>query len=130
MNQFDLKKYLLSLTDEQQEAVKNLRKLIFLYNPTISEEISKGKWYKGLLVYKTTTGQHLYALGPLSRGYTTFHMMPYYASPILQKKHKLKLSKFLSGKSCIKFKKYSDIPQASIKDILKKGSAFISLFKK
>jgi hypothetical protein len=75
-----------------------------------------------MIVYSTIEGHFVYALGPRSRGKITFHMMPYYSSPALQKKYGPSLKKFLSGKSCILFKQVDDLPLTAIKEIIGSGT--------
>ncbi len=123
-----IQSYLAPLESNQQEAIRGLRQLVFQYNPTLKEEIDQGKWFGGMLVYATKEGQFLYALGPRVQGYTTFHMMPYYGSKELQAKYGEQLKKFLSGKSCIKFKKFQDLPLVAIEGILQVGTSEVLKF--
>src|SRR5579863_6637243 len=102
--------YLNPLTPSQREAVTQMRKLIFEICPDLVEEIDQGKWFGGLLVYKTPDDIFAYALGPRGAGSTTFHMMLYYSSSELQKRHGAALKKFLTGKSCIRFQNFADLP--------------------
>ncbi len=113
-----LNEYLAPLTANQVEAITKLRSLILEYNPTLQESIDTGKWFGGMLTYTTPTSMFVYALGPRKNDHTAFHMMPYYASPDLQQKHGQALKKILSGKSCIKFARYDEIPLDAIRDIL------------
>lgn len=113
--------YLAPLTPLQAEGVWELKKLINKYAPNLEEQIDNGKWYKGLITYKTPDGNFVYAVGPRTGGFTTFHMMPYYASGDLQTHYGAELKKFLSGKSCIQFKQFSDIPKEALVDIIKQG---------
>ncbi len=111
-------KYLEPLTPSQREAVTQMRLLIFEICPTLVEEIDQGKWFGGLLTYNTTDGLFAFALGPRGEGLTTFHMMPYYGSPLLQQRHSAVLKKFLTGKSCIRFQNFADLPEEALRDIL------------
>ena len=117
-----VEKYLSELEPEQKANVLEIRKLIQRYAPGLTEKVSDGKWLKGLIVYYTAEGHFVYALGPRSHGKTSFHMMPYYGSPILQKKYGSTLKKFLSGKSCIMFKQVDDLPLTAIKEIIGSGT--------
>jgi hypothetical protein len=125
-----LQTYIQPLTPEQGEGILKLRELILKYSPNLTEKINPGKWMHSLLVYHTPEGQFAYALGPISNGFTTFHMMPYYGSTRLQEKHGEALKKFLSGKSCLKFKQYEDLPIDSIEDILHSGPTVLQEIKK
>ena len=117
-----VEKYLSELEPQQKANVLEIRKLIQKYAPGLTEKVSDGKWLKGLIVYTTTEGYFVYALGPRSRGKTTFHMMPYYGSPVLQKRYGSSLKEFMSGKSCILFKQVDDLPHAALKEIIGSGT--------
>jgi hypothetical protein len=117
-----VEKYLSELEPLQKANVLEIRKLIQKNSPGLTEKVSDGKWLKGLIVYTTAEGHFVYALGPRSRGRTSFHMMPYYGSLALQKKYGSTLKKFLSGKSCILFKRSDDLPLAVIKEIIRSGT--------
>jgi hypothetical protein len=115
-------KYLEPLTAEQQVSIQAFRRLLIAQAPSLVEQIDEGKWFVGLLTYSLPTGQFAFALGPRAHGFTTFHMMPYYESKALQERHGAALKKFLSGKSCIKFKNYADLPEESLADIIRVGT--------
>ena len=110
--------YLEPMTAEQSASIRSIRDMIAELNLHLHEEIDKGKWFGGQLTYYTEDRIHAYALGPLTGGFTTFHMMPFYGSKTLQERHGPALKKLLSGKSCIKFKTYSQIPEDALRDIL------------
>lgn len=119
-----IKQYLEPLNPDQTEGITAIRRLIFEYIPSAVEAIDEGKWSGGLLTYNRPDGVFLYALGPRKDGSTTFHMMPYYALPDLQKRYGNDLKKFLTGKSCIKFKRFSDLPQDALRGILGSMDSF------
>ncbi len=110
--------YLDPLDPAQRESVAAIRNLIAEAHLNLDEAVETGKWWTGLLVYSTVEKVPVFALGPLSGGFTTFHMMPYYGSAELQSRHGTALRKFLSGKSCIKFKSADQLPLDSLKDII------------
>lgn len=114
----EIEAYLASISTEQAECIRQVRRLIAGGAPDLIEEVDQGKWFGGLLTYYTADRIHAYALGPLNGGYTTLHMMPYYGSTILQARHGTALKSTLSGKSCIKFKDVSQIPFEAIQDIV------------
>jgi hypothetical protein len=110
--------YLAPMTEHQNASIRAVRRLITELNPDLIEEIDTGKWFGGKLVYYTSDRIHVFALGPLLDGFSTFHMMAYYGSPALQERHGADLKKLLTGKSCIKFRDFSQIPEPAIRDII------------
>ena len=117
-----IESYVQQFSPDQAESIRTLREIILKNAPGLIEEIDDGKWFGGLLTYTTPSGQFVFALGPRSNGYTTFHMMPFYGSKSLQEKHTQSLKKFLSGKSCIKFLHATDLPQEALVDIIANGT--------
>lgn len=118
LSQEEFEAYVVPMTVEQAECIRSLRSLVCNAVPNLVEEIDQGKWFGGLLTYYTEDRIHAFALGPLKGGFTTFHMMPYYGSSVLQERHGVVLKKFLSGKSCIKIKDVAQIPIDAIRDIV------------
>jgi hypothetical protein len=118
--QFDA--YLAPLTTEQAASVRALRRLLLEHAPNLFERVDDGKWFGGLLTYYTPSDQFVFALGPRSKGTTTFHMMPFYGSKSLQVQHTPSLKRFLSGKSCIKFTHATDLPEETLIDIISNGT--------
>jgi len=110
--------YLEPMTADQAANIRAIRGLIGEIAPDLVEEIDAGKWFGGLLTYHTPDRVFVLALGPLTAGVTTFHMMAFYMSPVLQERHGAALKKFQGGKSCIKFKRFADVPEDAIRDIV------------
>lgn len=123
----ELDAYLETLTEEQAANVRALRGMILEKMPEIVEAVDTGKWFGGLLTYYTADAVFTFALGPLSGGFTTFHMMPYYSTPALQERNGEALKKLMTGKSCMKFKSISQVPEASLRDILDSTPAYVEL---
>jgi len=119
--------YLSPNSEDQRDSIAAVRQLIHERCPALVEAIDEGKWFGGLLTYHTEGGMFLYALGPRAGGFTTFHMMPFYGSAVLRERHEANLKKFLTGKSCIKFKRFSELPEASIRDILDSTPKFLEV---
>ncbi len=122
----ELKEYIAALTQDQAEAIQAIRRLVVRQNPTLEEQVDAGKWYTGLLVYSAPGLGTLFALGPRPKGFTTFHMMPYYGSTALQQRHGAALKRFLTGKSCIKFKRYADLPEDALRDITGRAAEVVT----
>lgn len=113
--------FLLACSDDQVAALRELRSLIRRNCDGLDETLNSGKWLKGFVFY-STSGQMIYAMGPKGKGLTSLHLMPYYGSPTLQERHGAALSQFLTGKSCIAFRRYSDLPVDALTDIIGKGT--------
>ena len=118
LTRLEIDNYLESMTAEQAASIRSVRSLIVELNPYLVEEIDTGKWFGGMLTYYTEDRINVFALGPLTGGFTTFHMMAFYGSKVLQERHVEALKKLLSGKSCIKFRNFSDVPEDALRDII------------
>lgn len=87
------------------------------------------KWTSGYKVFRyDSDGEGLYTfmVGALKNGKVTWHIMPLYGVTEIKDKWLDQLQPFVSGKSCINFKKFSDLPEDALIDIVKRGS---KLFK-
>ena len=113
-----LEGYLEPMTEEQRAGIRAVRGWVADANLDLIEEIDTGKWFGGLLTYHSDDRIFVFALGPLKDGFTTFHMMAFYGSKVLQERHVEALKKLLSGKSCIKFRNFSDVPEDALRDII------------
>ncbi|MDR3690234.1 MAG: DUF1801 domain-containing protein [Fimbriimonas sp.] len=121
------RQYQSQCTEEQAANIDAIRNLIMQVCPDVVEVVDEGKWFGGLLTYTMPGGMFMFALGPRSGGFTTFHMMAFYGSAKLRERNEAPLKKFLTGKSCIKFKNYADLPEASIHDIIDASPEFVRI---
>jgi hypothetical protein len=121
--------YVGSLTADQAASVRFIRTLLLETSPDLIEKVDDGKWFRGLLTYDTPDGIFAYALGPLSGGLTTFHMMPFYGCKELRDLHGAALKPFISGKSCIRFRNAEQLPQDSLRDIVGRTDAYAQIAK-
>jgi len=110
--------YLAPLSGEQADCVRGVRSVIQELNSDLIEEIDEGKWFGGLLTYYTGDRIHVFALGPLTGGNTTFHSMAYYGSTALQERHGAALKRLQSGKSCFKLQRIDQFPVDALRDIV------------
>lgn len=113
--------YLQGFSDDQVDALRQLRLLITKNCDGLQESINQGRWLNGFIFY-SAAGQMVYAMGPKGTTKTTLHMMPFYGSPALQERHREALSDLLTGKSCIAFRSYSELPLDAVTDILRSGT--------
>jgi hypothetical protein len=123
MTDAELDAYLADLSPAQCEAIRGVRALIAQHDPGLRERVIDGKWLTGLIGYCAADGEPIYALGPRGKDKITLHLMPYYASRDLQERHGAALERFLTGKSCLEFRKLDDLPLDAIVEILEAGSA-------
>jgi len=83
------------------------------------------KWTKGNLIFRETfdkEGMYTFMVGALASGKVTLHIMPLYAINEFKEKYKDSFAPFSSGKSCIQFKHFKDLPKKELEDIIKNGS--------
>lgn len=113
--------FLVGCSDDQVNSLRGLRSLIDQNSAGLDEGVNTGRWLNGYVFY-SAHGQMIYAIGPKGKSKTTLHMMPYYGSPVLQERHGEALSTFLSGKSCIAFHGYSELPLDALTDIICRGT--------
>jgi uncharacterized protein YdhG (YjbR/CyaY superfamily) len=128
-----VEEYLLPLTDERKESIQKLRAIFTKYLPKGFEEcISYGMI--GYVVPKKTypAGYHCNSALPLpfiniasQKNFIAIYHMGIYANPTIFKWFvdeyaKQVTSKLDMGKSCIRFKKTTDIPYTLIEELAKK----------
>jgi hypothetical protein len=94
------------------------------------EKPGDSKWTKGHTVFafpEDGPGLYTYMVGALKSGKVTFHVMPMYGVAEMKEKWTQVLAPFTSGKSCLNFDKFGDLPKDALLDITKNGTG---LFKK
>ena len=116
-----LSEWLEKTSAQQRESLIEAHAFIVSNTEGLSEEINTGKWLTGYLFFSANSTM-VFALAPQGESSTTLHMMPYYGSTELQNKHQSALKPFLTGKSCIAFERFSDLPRESMLNIVKDGT--------
>ncbi len=104
-------------SDDQVTAMRWLRRIVVDHSGGLDEYVNTGRWLEGFVFY----GMHdqmVFAIGPKGKTKTTFHMMPYYGSPVLRERHGPVLAPFVTGKSCIAFGRVGDVPREALTDIV------------
>ena len=121
MNNLEFSTWLVACSDQQAKAIRALRKLIKENTNNLEETVNQGKWLHGYIFYSHQS-QMIFALAPRGTTKTTLHMMPFYGSKELQLRHQNALAPFLTGKSCIEFKDFSELPLENLQNIVKEGT--------
>ena len=121
MNDDEFEDFLEGCSEDQSDSLRELRLLIRANAEGLQETVNSGRWLNGSVFY-TADGQMIYAIGPKGKTKTTLHMMPYYGSPFLQERHGEALATFLTGKSCIAFRRFSELPLDALTDIIGRGT--------
>ena len=121
MNEGEFSNWLIGCSPEQELSLRALRTLVKENTEELSEEVNLGKWLAGYIFYSKGS-RMLFAMAPQGKAKVTFHMMPYYGSPQLQLRYQGELKLFLTGKSCIAFKNFSDLPRSALVAIVREGS--------
>jgi hypothetical protein len=114
-------RHVADLSPDQASALREIRAVMAAHAPFLDESVNEGRWLNGLVFY-SVVGTMVFAMGPRGKSKTVFHMMPYYGSPVLQERHAGDLSPFLTGKSCIAFRRYEDLPDGVLADIVASGA--------
>lgn len=122
MTDEDFERWLQSYSEDQIDSLRRLRSLIIEHTNGLEESLNDGKWLKGYVFYSSGSNM-IYAIGCKGNSKTTLHMMPFYGSAVLKERHGAALTPFLTGKSCIAFQKFSDLPISTLIDIFELGTA-------
>lgn len=88
------------------------------------EKSGDSKWTHGYCLFcnkEDAPGFYTHMVGALKNGKVTWHIMPLYGVAELKEKWPDALKPFVSGKSCIQFNRFSDLPHDAILDIVQRG---------
>jgi len=110
---------------ETLEEINKTLSFIRQHTTGLLEHEGYTKWTQGQIVFSDKIEEQLtfvYMVGALKTGKVTLHIMPYYAVESLREKWSEALNPFISGKSCINFNKFSDLPETAISNILMEGT--------
>lgn len=121
MTDEEFDRWVQAFSEDQIESLRGLRSLILEYTNGLQESVNNGKWLTGYVFYSSASTM-IYAIGPKGTLKTTLHMMPFYGSVALQRRHGAALAPFLTGKSCIAFRKFPDLPIRHLVNIFELGT--------
>lgn len=106
---------------EIEKTVSFIRK----HSKNLVEKPGDSKWTEGHLVFAfqdDAPGMYAHMVGALKNGKVTWHMMPMYGVSEMKEKWSDVLAPFVSGKSCINFKQFEDLPAEALLDIVQQGT--------
>jgi len=95
------------------------------HSKNLVEKPGDSKWTLGQTVFAfpdNKSGMYTYMVGALKSGKVTWHMMPIYGVTLMKEKWQESLASFKSGKSCIQFKSFDELPSDAITDIVRNGT--------
>ena len=98
--------------------------------PELIEKEGDSKWTSGHRVFAfkdDEPGMYTFMVGALKSGKVTWHIMPMYGVAEMKNRWSQVLSPFVSGKSCIQFKSFNELPLEALEDIVSNGTV---LFQK
>jgi hypothetical protein len=105
--------------------IENTLNFIRQHSNELIEIEGDSKWTAGNVLFRDkdeAVGMYTYMVGALSNGKVTLHIMPLYAVDELNSKYSSDFKPFSSGKSCIKFSKFSDLPIDALRDVIQTGA--------
>lgn len=115
----------MNASDFQMIQINKVRELIHELAPYLEETEGDSKWTAGKIIFKspgTPEGYYVYMVGPISSDRTTFHLMPMYSDPELQKKYTKVLKPLSSGKTSLNFNEFEELPLEAIRNIVAHGT--------
>ncbi|BCE03080.1 hypothetical protein [Marinicellulosiphila megalodicopiae] len=93
--------------------------------PELIELEGDSKWTQGNLLFRfpeDEQGFYAFMLGALASKKVSLHIMPLYGIEHFRVKYEQAFKPFISGKSCIQFSKFNDLPQKALLDVVKNGT--------
>lgn len=121
MTDDEFEAWLAGRTEDQCAAMGWVRSLVTGHAPDLDESVTTGRWLAGFVFYSAVE-QMVFAIGPKDKTKTTFHMMPFFGSPVLQERHGSALAPFVTGRSCIAFRRAGEVPAEAPIDIIEQGT--------
>ncbi len=117
-----VKEYIASLPDDRREAIEFLHKLIQTTAPSLKSHLAYNMLGYGSFQYKNAKKEILEwpVLGLVNqKDYISLHVCAVQDGKYIAETHKKELGKVSVGKSCIRFKKISDLNVAILKKVIK-----------
>jgi hypothetical protein len=105
--------------------IENTLQFIRQHSIDLVEKEGDSKWTQGHTVFAfddDDPGMYTFMVGALKNGAVTWHMMPMYGVSEMKEKWTESLAPYVSGKSCINFKRFSELPQEALRNIVSNGT--------
>ncbi len=112
-------------TDQQDETIDRVRAFIREHAPDLIETGGDSRWTVGNILFRYESdapGMYAYMVGPLKNGKVSWHLMPLYAVESIREKCSEPLKPFISGKSCIQFARFDDLPLETLRLLVTDGT--------
>ncbi len=111
--------------------INKVLEFIRIHAPSLKEKAGSTKWSQGHTVFcfnnEETDGAYVFMIGALKSGKVTWHMMPLYGVEEVKEKYTDNLKPFQSGKSCIQFKSFDDLPLSDLEKIVSEGTPLFEI---
>lgn len=105
--------------------IEKVLRFIREHSQGLVEKPGDSKWTEGNCLFsyqEDEPGFYTFMVGALKSGNITWHMMPMYGVSEMKEKWAEVLSPHTSGKSCIQFNRFDDLPREALLDIVRNGT--------
>lgn len=111
--------------EHQRAEIDRVRAFIREHAPDLTETVGDSRWTEGKLLFRYASdepGMYAYMVGPLKNGKISWHLMPLYAVESIRESCEAALKPFVTGKSCIAFKSFDDLPVEALTIVVRDGT--------
>ena len=112
-------------TDQQAAEIDRVRAFIRDNAPDLIETAGDSRWTEGKILFRFESdepGMYAYMVGPLKNGKVSWHLMPLYAVESIRDACEAALKPFITGKSCIAFQHFDDLPLEALTTLVRDGT--------
>jgi len=112
-------------TDQQDTEIDRVRAFIREHAPYLIEAAGDSRWTEGKILFRFESdepGMYAYMVGPLKNGKISWHLMPLYAVESIRDQCEALLKPFVTGKSCIAFRSFDDLPLDTLTTVVRDGT--------
>jgi hypothetical protein len=118
--------YIARLAEPRRSDIRELDALIRKVAPDLEPHLQSGMLAYGRYHYKgrTTEGDWFHIGLASNKNYISLYVMAVAGGGYLAETYKDKLPRANIGRSCVRFKRLSDLDRAALSDLIKKGAKF------